>query len=54
MSSLKLILVFFYLCVCVRACMHVCVYVCVCAHTLVYVCGFPTKYSPLYFLSKYL
>jgi len=45
-------------CVCVRIYVLACTYVCVCAHMLLgvskHVRGLPTKYSPLYFLSKTL
>jgi Ni2+-binding GTPase involved in maturation of urease and hydrogenase len=43
---------FVYVCVCARAhaCVCVCVCVCVCEHTR----GLPTKYSPLFFHSKFL
>ena len=48
MCSLKLILIFLFVCVCV--CVRAHKPLCMC----VYVCRLPTKYSPLYFLSKYL
>ena len=46
------------ICVYVRAHLYGCVYVCVCTHMTLcvskHVRRLPTKYSPFYFLSKYL